>query len=93
MIDNKKVWNTWPVNAGLAVDVEDNAANVEEGACLTRGLSRREVLLTLFLLSSTAQRSGVDLTSRQEELLSFNTTRKHSKNSSLINEKADTKHG
>ena len=56
-MDNKKVWNTWPVNAGLAVDVEDNAANVEGGACLTRALSRREVLLTLFLLSSTAQRT------------------------------------
>ena len=93
MMDIKKGWNTWPVNAGLGVDVEDNAANVEGGACLTRGLSRREVLLTLFLLSSTAQRSGVDLTSRQEELLSFNITRKHSKNSSLINEMADTKHG
>ena len=47
MMDIKKVWNTWPVNAGLAVDVEDNAANVEGGACLTRGLSHREVLLTL----------------------------------------------
>ena len=62
MMDNKKVWNTWPVNAGLAVDVEDNAANVEGGPCLTRGLSHREVLLTLFLIASTAQRSGVDLT-------------------------------
>ena len=51
-----------PVNAGLVVDVEDNAANVEGGACLTRGLSRREVLLTLFLLSSTAERSGMVLT-------------------------------
>ena len=93
MMDNKKVRHTWPVNVGLVVDVEDNAANVEGGACLTRGLSRREVLLTLFLLSSTAQRSRVDLTGRQKELLSFNTTRKHSKNSSLNNEKADTKHG
>ena len=62
MMDNKKVWKTWPVNAGLAVDVEDNAANVEGGACLTRALSRREVLLTLFLLSSTVHCSGVDLT-------------------------------
>ena len=60
-MDIKKGWNTWPVNAGLGVDVEDNAANVEGGACLTRGLSRREVLLTLFLLSSTAQRSGFDM--------------------------------
>ena len=62
MMDNKKVRNTWPVNAGPSVDVEDNAANVEGGACLTRGLSHREVLLTLFLLSSTAHCSGVDLT-------------------------------
>ena len=60
-MDIKKGWNTWPVNAGLGVDVEDNAANVEGGACLTRGLSHREVLLTLFLLSSTAQRSGFDM--------------------------------
>ena len=93
MIENKRVWNTWPVNAGLAVDVVDNAANVEGGACLTRGLSHREVLLTLFLLSSTAQRSGVDLTRRPDELLSFNTTMKHSQTSSFNNEKADSKQG
>ena len=55
MMDIKKVWNTWPVNAGLAVDVEDNAANVEGGACLTRGLSQGSAvdIISVIVHSST----------------------------------------